>query len=162
MAESNKPKKRVIDVEDGPLVDIDIDPDVVDFIIVRAREFDVKVPPAEPDPGSNPSDDKDIEILEDYPDDLTETELRDAIDSLSDDAAHDLVAMYWVGRGDFSPREWKAARGQSIEQRDRAGIASYLMGEPNLGDFLEDGLSQLGYFSSSDEVEPAPGEDEEE
>ena len=105
---AGEPKRRVIDIDDGPKIDLDIDPDVVDFIIVRAREFDVKVPETDPDDGSNPTDDNDLSILEDDPDDLTETELRDAIDGLSDDAAHDLVALYWIGRGDFTPAEWKA------------------------------------------------------
>ena len=160
MAENKAPKKRVINVEDGPKVAIDIDPDLVDFIIVRAREYDVKVPPVEPDPGSNPTDDKDAEIIEDYPDDLTGTELRDAIDSLSDDAALDLLAMYWIGRGDYTPADWTEARGLAAE-RERGGLAAYLMGDPNLGDFIEDGLSQLGYFSTSDEVERTPSEDDE-
>ncbi len=163
MARPGTPKRRVIDVEEGPKAAIDIDPDVVDFIIVRAREFDVKVPPAEADPGSNPSDDKGVEIIEDDPDDLTATELRDAIDSLSDDAAHDLLAMFWIGRGDYTADEWNEARGQAIERGrgGAGGLAKYLMGEPNLGDFLEEGLSELGYFSTSDEVEKTSNQDDE-
>ena len=161
MAKDIAPKKHVIDVEDGPRVAIDIDPEIVEFIVVRARAYDVKVPDANPDSGSNPTDDNDLSVLEDDPDDLTETELRDAIDSLSDDAAHDLVAMYWIGRGDYTPAEWNAARGQAIERGNRAGLADYLLGEPNLGDFIEDGLSQLGYFSTTDDVEPSPAADEE-
>ena len=163
MAKRDAPTRRVIDVEDGPKAMIDIDPDMVDFIIVRAREFDVKVPPAEAEPGSNPSDDKGVEIIEDDPDDMTQTELRDAIESLSDDAAHDLLAMFWIGRGDYTADEWNEARGQAIERGRGAegGLAKYLMGEPNLGDFLEEGLSELGYFSTSDEVERKPSEDEE-
>lgn len=158
--EAEKPQRRVINIDDGPKIDLDIDPDMVDFIILRAREFDVKVPETDPDDGSNPTDDNDLSILEDDPDDLTETELRDAIDGLSDDAAHDLVALYWIGRGDFTPAAWKAARGQSIERADRASIASYLMGEPNLSDFLEDGMSQTGNYATSNEVErTSPDED---
>ena len=36
-----------------------ISPEKVCFIIVKAREFDAKDEVTEPDPGSNPSDDKD-------------------------------------------------------------------------------------------------------
>ncbi len=144
------PKKHVIDVEDSTPVATDIDPTVVQFIILKAREFDVKVPPADPDPGSNPTDDADLEILEDYPDDTTEQELRDAIEGLSDDAAIDLVAMFWLGRGDFTAAEWQEARELAAE-RVKADVAPYLMGEPNLGDFLEDGLDQLGLLSTTDE-----------
>jgi len=34
------------------------------FIIVKAREFDEKVAPSDPDSGSNPSDDKEVDVLE--------------------------------------------------------------------------------------------------
>ena len=37
-------------------------PEKVCFIIVKAREFDAKDEVTEPDPGSNPSDDKDWEV----------------------------------------------------------------------------------------------------
>ncbi|HVA35208.1 MAG TPA: hypothetical protein VNG52_03170, partial [Stellaceae bacterium] len=65
-------------------VALNINPEKVGFIIVKAREFDAKVEPVEPDPGSNPTDDADREILEDYEDDPTLEELRGAIDSLDD------------------------------------------------------------------------------
>ena len=39
-----------------------ISPEKVCFIIVNAREFDAKDEVTEPDPGSNPSDDKDWEV----------------------------------------------------------------------------------------------------
>ena len=55
------------------------------FIIVKAREFDAKVAPAEPHSGSNPGDDAESKILEDYPDDPTGEELKTAIDQLTDE-----------------------------------------------------------------------------
>jgi hypothetical protein len=140
-----KPVKRhVIDVEDDTEIPLEIDPAMLEFIILKARAFDVKTPPVEPDPGSNAVDDGERGVLEDYPSDETQTELRDAIEGLSDDAAVDLVAMLWVGRGDFGRAEWGEARALA---RERSGepVADYLMGEPNLGDFLEEGLSALGY-----------------
>lgn len=86
------------------------------------------------------------EIIEDYPSDQTESELRDAIDQLSQDAAIDLLAIFWVGRGDFSAAEWEEAREAAAERG--TNIGSYLMGEPNLGDLLEEGLTQLGYYTA--------------
>ena len=68
----------MVEREDNP-VELNISPEKIGFIIIKAREFDVKVAPAEPDPGSNPSDDDESEVLEDYPDDATLEELR-AID----------------------------------------------------------------------------------
>src|SRR5215471_15391021 len=41
-----------------------ISPETVCYIIVKAREFDVKVDPTDPDSGSNPGDDNEVDILE--------------------------------------------------------------------------------------------------
>ena len=46
-------------------VAINIDLSEVCFIIIKAREFDAKVDPVEPDPGSNEADDGEREVLED-------------------------------------------------------------------------------------------------
>jgi len=69
-----------------------ISPDKVCFVIIKAREFDVKDVVTEPDPGSNPSDDKMIAVLEDHDDDAVVEELTTFISSLSEDEQIDLVA----------------------------------------------------------------------
>lgn len=142
---TNPPAKRhVVDIPDETPVPLDIDPATVEFIILKARAFDVKTEPVEPDPGSNEIDDNEREVIEDYPGDETEAELRDTIEQLTDDAAIDLVAMFWVGRGDYGRDEWNQAR-ELARERSGPPLADYLMGEPNLGDFLEEGITSLGY-----------------
>ena len=96
------------------------------------------------DPGSNPADDDEREVLEDFADDATAAELKEAIDDLNDDEIVDLIAMIWVGRGDFRPEEWKEAR-KLARERHRRHSADYLMGIPTLADFIEEGFSQLGH-----------------
>lgn len=132
-------------------VEINIDAGKVCFIIVKAREFDAKVDPVEPDPGSNESDDGEREILEDYADDPTLEELRSAINILDDDEIIDLIALAWVGRGDFGRGEWSEARALAGE-RHRARSADYLIGMPALGDYLEEGLAELGYSCEDDDA----------
>ena len=114
------------------------------FIIVKAREFDAKVAPAEPHSGSNPGDDAEGEILEDFPDDATGEELKTAIDQLTDEEVIDLIALTWVGRGDFDRSSWQQARALATE-RHRRHSSNYLMGIPNLADYLEEGLAALGH-----------------
>jgi len=138
------PKKHVIDIADETPVELNIDPTLVEFLILKAGAFDAKVPPVEPDPGSNASDDEGRGILEDYASDQTDTELRDALEGLSDDEAIDLVALFWVGRGDFSRAEWAAARAQAAE-RTGAPVADFLLDKPQLGEFLAEGMNLLGY-----------------
>lgn len=114
------------------------------FIVVKAREFDAKVDPVEPDPASNPTDDGDREILEDLSDDTTETELEDALRSLNEDELDELVALLWLGRGDYEPEQWDDALRQARERRT-GDTAAYLMGTPLLGDYLAEGAAGLGY-----------------
>ncbi|OYV37665.1 MAG: hypothetical protein B7Z80_12215 [Rhodospirillales bacterium 20-64-7] len=141
---AKKPKKHTIDVEDGDAIPLEIEPALLAFIILKARAFDAKVAPVEPDPASNAADDDEREILEDYPSDLTETELRDAISELPDDASVDLLACFWLGRGDFTLEGWAEARAQATERLED-DLVDYLLGEPAVGDFLAEGFSQLGY-----------------
>lgn len=122
--------------------ELTISPETVFYIIVKAREFDEKVEPTDPDSGSNPSDDRDIDVLEDEPDDPVEQELEAAIGGLNVDEQIDLLALTWLGRAEFS--SFAEAREATEEMRDRH-IVSYLMGTPKLGDFLEEALTQLGY-----------------
>lgn len=138
--------------EDVQPVEINIEPTKVCFIIIKAREFDAKVDPVEPDPGSNEADDGEREILEDYADDATLEELRGAIDILDEDEAIDLVALAWVGRGDFTRGEWAQAR--ALARQSRSGpAAAYLIGMPGLGDYLEEGLAELGYSCTDFDAE---------
>lgn len=133
-------------------IELNISPEKVCFIIVKAREFDAKVDPVEPDPGSNPADAGEREVLEDYSDDATAAELRAAIDALNEDELIDLIALAWLGRGDYVRGEWTEARSLAGE-RHRRHSAAYLTGIPMLGDYLEEGLSELGHSCESYEID---------
>jgi hypothetical protein len=130
-------------VDDAPQVELSISAETVCFIIVKAREFDVKDVVTEPDPGSNPADDRDLEVLEDHPDDPAEQEIRGMIGSLSVDEQVELVALAWLGRGDYDARDWTAARADAADAHP-GKTADYLLGLPLLGDYLEEGLSMVG------------------
>ncbi len=131
-------------------IDLAISPDKVCFIIIKAREFDAKEAVEEPDPGSNPSDDKDVEVLEDYGDDPVVEEITSLIDSMSEDEQIDLVTIAWLGRDDNTVGDWASLR-QDAADAHNARTAQYLLGMPNVGDLLEEGLSMLGY--SCEDVE---------
>jgi hypothetical protein len=139
------------EVENTP-IELNISPEKVCYIIIKAREFDAKVEPVEPDPGSNPADTGEREVLEDYEDDATLAELREAIDDLNDDEVIDLIALAWLGRGDFGKAEWAEGRALARE-RHRHHSASYLTGIPTLGDYLEDGLAELGRSCEAYEID---------
>ncbi len=121
-----------------------IDPDIVQRIIAKARQYDVKVAANEPDPGSNMAEDEMLEVIEDYPDDPVEEELREFISNLNEDDQATLVAMAWIGRGSFDKAEWRDALREAREQHGE-DAAKYLMGLPLLGDYLAEGMAAFGY-----------------
>ena len=137
--------------EEETVAELNVSAEKVCYIIVKAREFDAKVEPVEPNPGSNPVDTDEREILEDYADDPTQAELRAAIDTLNDDEIIDLIALAWLGRGDFGKNEWPQAK-ELARERHRRHSANYLVGIPALGDYLEEGLSMLGHSCEDYEI----------
>jgi Protein of unknown function (DUF3775) len=144
-----KPTEPSDDEDKSPLT---ISPEKVCFIIIKAKEFDAKDEVTEPDPGSNPSDDMDIEVLEEHEDDPVVEELTSLINSLSEDEQIDLVALAWLGRDDYSAEDWSTVREEAARAHNQR-TAEYLLGMPLVGDFLEEGLSMLGYSCEEFEIE---------
>ena len=114
------------------------------FIIAKAREFDAEVP-VEPDAatGSDGPDDDERQVLLDTPDNPTEQELRDAIDGLGDLERQEVLALMWLGRGDYDAESWPEALRQAGDTANQ-NLTDYLVGTPLLGDYLEEGASALG------------------
>jgi hypothetical protein len=125
------------------LLDLAISTDDVCYIIVKAREFEVKEWPSIPSSGSNPSDDMMVEVLESRRSDPVFTELHDFINGLDEDAQIDLVALTWTGRGDADIAEWKETREEAARAHNER-TAEYLLGMPLLSEFLEEALVAAG------------------
>jgi len=148
-------QKKPLQIE-GPAVDdaqmLTISPEKVCFVIIKAREYDAKDEVTEVDPGSNPSDDQDVSVLEDHEDDPVVEELTSLINSLSEDEQIDLVTLAWLGRDDYFVSDWPAVREEAARAHNQR-TAEYLLGMPLVGDFLEEGLSMLGYSCGEFEIE---------
>ena len=112
--------KHGIGTEENRTPELAIPLETVCFIIMKARQLDVKEASTEPDPGSNPTDDNDAAVLQDHADDPAEEELTSLISDLSSDEQIDLVT---------------AAHNEHT--------AGYLMGEPLLADHLTAGLDMI-------------------
>lgn len=120
-----------------------ISSDKVCYIVVKAREFDVKDYETDTDSGSNAADDKMYSVLENHADDPVLQELTSVIDDLSDEEQVNLVALMWLGRGDGGIEDW-AQLHREAEEAHNERTAAYLLGEPRLADHLEEGLSAFG------------------
>ena len=123
---------------------MDIALDKVCALIRQARRFDVKEGDTYPDAGSNPIDDGYVGTLEASPDDAVEEELRAFLDGANTDEQASLVALVWLGRGDFEAEEWAGAL-KAARERSGPPAADYLLGIPNLPDLLGEGLAALGH-----------------
>ncbi|MCI0599683.1 MAG: DUF3775 domain-containing protein [Beijerinckiaceae bacterium] len=124
--------------------------DKVCFLVLKAREFDVKDVETDPDNASNATDDSMISVLEDHGDDPVADEIRGFIRAMDEDEQVDLVALAWLGRGDGTIEDWDELRAEAARAHNKR-TASYLLGMPLLADHLQEALSQFG--QSCDDIE---------
>lgn len=124
----------------------EINPQKVCFVVEKARELLSEDEGAEND-ASNPSDDESRYVLTDAAYAPVRKELVQFIDDLDEDEAAALVALAWIGRGDFEAADWRKA--VTLAEERREGLTSkYLLGIPLLPDYLEDALSSFGVSCS--------------
>lgn len=81
-------------------------------------------------------------LAEEENDDMTDEELRELIADLNVDEAAELVAIVWVGRGDYEAEDFPQAV-EDAKDRANSSTAKYLMGMPLLADHIEAGLDAL-------------------
>ena len=122
------------------------------YVIVKSREFHVKVDVVEPDPGSNASDESMDTVLEDYADDPVYDELVEFINDMNVDEQVELVALTWLGRGTFDKEDWAEAIEEAAGEHNNH-TAQYLLGMPQLATYLEEGLAAFDLSCSDVERE---------
>lgn len=84
-------------------------------------------------------------LVEEEAEDPTEEELRELIEELNVDEAAELVAIAWIGRGDYEAADWaEAVRDARLRPEARGSrLPRYLLGMPLLADHLDAGLDAL-------------------
>jgi hypothetical protein len=123
---------------------LDINPETVCNLIQKARSFHAKETVSIPEEPFNSSDDWAMQVLADHVEDVTYNEFVLTVRDLEPDQQANLVALMWIGRGDYEAAEWDdALRRAQAELTSRT--AEYLMSKPYLSDYLADALDQLGY-----------------
>lgn len=108
---------------------LEISPEKLAHVIIRAREYDSGVN-AWAHSGQRTGHG-------------TQTELAEFIASLNEDEQASLVAVMWIGRETFDADELAEAITTAKTER-RSPTEDYLMGEPQLADYLEAGMEALG------------------
>lgn len=135
----------------------EVDVDKIAFIIAKSREFEsqdavheeVEVEGLTENDIQDESFQESLSVVADEEnDDATFDEVKAWIRSINDDDQCQIVALAWVGRGDFTIDDWdEAVKIATDEHNDRT--AEYLLGMPLLPDYLEEGLSQFGLSAES-------------
>lgn len=130
--------------------DLTIAPDTVRLIIEKARTVSAAVNEDYEDGAEREIElDGDAHdthhhdgLAEEETEDLTEQELRQIIRELNVDEAAELIALTWIGRGDYEAAEFAEAVAEARQRNYR--LTRYLLGMPMLGDWLEEGLEAIG------------------
>ncbi|MEP9389475.1 DUF3775 domain-containing protein [Mesorhizobium sp. KR9-304] len=131
--------------------DLTIAPDTVRLIIEKARTISAAVnedyddgAEHEVEFGEGARDNHHHDgLAEEETGDQTEGELRQIIHELNVDEKAELIALTWIGRGDYEPAEFADAVNEA-RQRNYRSTARYLLGMPMLGDWLDEGLEAIG------------------
>ena len=114
--------------------------EIICDIIVRAREITIEdelFVPGDPD---SPAIDNAKPILAEDEKDLTPIEVKKIISELEPDQQHELVALMYLGRGDFEKTEWHAAL-KEAKNIPLYKTADYLISHPMLANYLQEGLA---------------------
>ncbi|WP_265517070.1 DUF3775 domain-containing protein [Nitratireductor luteus] len=131
--------------------DFSISPDTVRMLAAKARAFSAAV-----NDDYDSGHEHEIEfsdqatdahshdgLQEEEEENLTEEEFRELVADLNVDEAAELLAIAWIGRGDYDRQEWNEAV-TGAQQRVNQRLAGYLLSMPMLSDWLEEGLEELG------------------
>ncbi len=142
--QETRPNEGPLRCKNGRCPTLSISTEKICFVVLKAREFDVKDADTSSDEdGSNPADDRMVEVLENRPDDPVDQELVAFIEAMSEDEQVDLVTLTWLGRGNGGLEDWDDLRADAARVHNRR-TASYLLGIPLLPDFLEEALAAFG------------------
>ncbi|NLE47089.1 MAG: DUF3775 domain-containing protein [Sandaracinaceae bacterium] len=132
----------------GRLVMLSIPISTVAYIALSARARETLAQEIESSPEADEAEDV---YADEQPLTIGAVELATAIERLNEDEKADLVALMWLGRGDFDA--YQEAR-RMAEERQNGQTARYLLGEPLLAEHLEEALTILGYSPEDFTVEP--------
>lgn len=133
------------------MAELELNRDIVRQIIDMAREFHTRDDVTfdeEPDVADEYWSDQ---VSEEFGSDPYYQELKTGIEDLEPDQQISLVALTWLGRGDFSISEWKEALG-TAEESWNDHTADYLIGTSLLADYLAEGLEQIDSSESDQEL----------
>jgi hypothetical protein len=135
------------DVGDDPITDMDVVADEAGRSYGNGLDVDLADDDAvDLDDRDDPIADEDVIADEAgaYDEDMEDDELDGLIRGLNVDAKHDLLALIWVGRGDYDAGDWSAAR-KAAREAEPFDVTDYLEELQMGSDYIENALDAMGY-----------------
>jgi hypothetical protein len=132
-------------MQEMPMNTLSFDSAEIEGLVLRFNGVMAKEGIVISDLGGNATDDEVAETLQEIQGDLSLDEITQAIESINDEQKDALVALFWIGRGDAEPEEWEETKGLARKQHG-GRVSRYLLGQPEVGEFLTEGLETLLEF----------------
>jgi hypothetical protein len=125
------------------MAELRISTDKVCAFIEAAREVAGKVPSTAGDRTTTGDDSRLVTIEENPAGDDRRREMVEFVAGLNVEEQTDLLALIWLGRGDYDIEEWEEALTEA-EARIGARDPDYMIGDAALPDYLGGGLEAFG------------------
>ena len=77
-------------------------------------------------------------------DEIDDTEAAEMVDALNADEQAALIALAWIGRGDYDAEDWEEAITLAAERNEEGDAGEYLLGTDLVGDLITEGLAAFG------------------
>lgn len=123
---------------------LDINSETVCHLIDLAREFHTREEDVDYDELAAANGEWDQALQTTATDDPILQDFQATVRDLEPDQLHQLVALFWLGRGDYSSAEWNNAveyAAKTIAESSAETTTDYLLGHPLLVDYWLEGLA---------------------
>ncbi|RUR12635.1 DUF3775 domain-containing protein [Legionella sp. km772] len=128
------------------MVNLDLDRETIFNLLDKARQYQVKEDVSFPEMNDEMDS---LQVLADDGDDAIYQEVVSFINDLREDQQATLVALMYLGRGDYSEEEWVDAYHLAEDElSDHTG--EYLLSRPLVADDIARGLDLLGIAKPGD------------
>ncbi|WP_115707906.1 DUF3775 domain-containing protein [Legionella sainthelensi] len=119
---------------------LNLDTETIIDLLDKARQFQAKEEVCFPEETAEMDS---LYILADHQDDPVYQETVKYIDDLRPDQRATLVALMYLGRGDYDIEEWEEAFNFAHDELTKR-TGEYLLSRPSVADDIERGLNMLG------------------
>ncbi len=132
----------MVNAVDDDDVDLGISLETVATVVTLARALQATEEPDSPEAVEDA--DSDAVLLQENPDDISDDALKLFIGELNEDEQSALIALSWIGRGDYGPEDWDEAVRLAGERNEGQDAATYLLNTDMVGDLLAEGVAAFG------------------